>query len=85
MEKNGATSLHGVEIYASNNNIKLPKFPQGQAFIDATKKALAIFKDEKDPEVPLVIYVSRIVDRESITYDSSIEPVPPPEKVMESP
>jgi len=72
LEAGSAESLRLSEMYARAHNLKFPELPKGQAFAKATNKALAIFKDESDPEVPLVIYISSLVDRNAITYDASI-------------
>ena len=72
LEKKGAAALQRSEIYAHKNGLKFPQLPKGQEFVDATSKAVAIFKDEQDPEVPLVIFLSRVVDRAAVKYDTSI-------------
>lgn len=72
LDRDGAAELLLVEQYARQHGLKFPVLPKGQAFVDATKKPVAIFRDEEDSAVPLVIYVSRVMDRESVAYDSSI-------------
>lgn len=64
----GATELKCVEAYARKNNIKFPVIN----YKDIGKKTVSIFKDEKDPSVPVVIYLPRIKnDKYSKTFDPS--------------
>lgn len=50
--------LKKVEEYARKRNLKFPVID----YTDLDKKTCAIFKDENDPEVPVVIYMPRISD-----------------------
>jgi len=55
----GAPELRGVEKYARTHKLKFPVID----YTDISKKAISIFKDDKDPEVPIVIYMPRIRDQ----------------------
>jgi phospholipase A2 len=50
--------LKKVEQYARRHNLKFPVID----YTDLNKKTFAVFKDEKDPSVPVVIYMPRITD-----------------------
>src|SRR5579872_1280261 len=50
--------LKKVEEYARKHNIKFPVID----YTDLNKKTFAVFKDETDAEVPVVIYMPRITD-----------------------
>lgn len=50
--------LRNVENYARANGLKFPEI----SYTDIEKQAFSIFKDEKDAQTPIVIYVPRIVD-----------------------
>ncbi len=50
--------LKKVENYARKHGLKFPVID----YTDVEKKTCAVFKDEKDPEVPVVIYMPRISD-----------------------
>lgn len=74
LPKTGAQDLKIAELYARNHNLKFPKLPDGAAFFKATTQSIAIFKDENDPSVPLVIYFPLIADRAAVNYGPSIAP-----------
>jgi hypothetical protein len=50
--------LKKVEQYARRHNLKFPVID----YTDLDKKTFTVFKDEKNPEVPVVIYMPRISD-----------------------
>jgi phospholipase A2 len=50
--------LKKVEQYARNHKLKFPAID----YTGLDKKTCAVFKDEKDPSVPVVIYMPRISD-----------------------
>jgi phospholipase A2 len=52
--------LKKVEQYARNHKLKFPVID----YTDLDKKTCAVFKDENDPEVPVVIYMPRISDQQ---------------------
>lgn len=52
-------SLHRIERYAKKHNLKLPPIN----YDGITTRSISVFKDEKDPSVPVVIYLPRINDR----------------------
>ena len=52
--------LRKVEKYAQRKKLKFPVID----YTDLNKKVIGVFKDEKDPEVPVVIYMMRIQDNE---------------------
>jgi len=54
------SSLKKAEDYARMKNLKFPVID----YIDLEKRTISIFKDEQDPEVPVVIYMPRITDSE---------------------
>ncbi len=58
-----AYQLKRVEQYARKNNLKFPKID----FTGLGKKTISVFKDEKDPSVPVVIYMPR--SKESHMWD----------------
>jgi len=67
IERKGPTNLYMIEKYAREHNLKFPK-------IDAKRVAqqvVSVFKDESDPEVPLVIYLPRIV-AEGLSYPNEV-------------
>lgn len=72
LEIDGSSDVKMVGEYAQYYGLKFPKLPEGKAFIEATNKSFAVFKDDNDPDVPLVIFVSRVVDHSAIDYGSSI-------------
>ncbi|MEX0849238.1 MAG: hypothetical protein WD055_03340 [Candidatus Dependentiae bacterium] len=50
--------LKGAENYARAKGLKFPKID----YTNIGKKAISIFKDEKDKEVPVVIYLPKVKD-----------------------
>lgn len=53
-----AEELKGVQNYARCHGLKFPPI----SYTDIEKHAFTVFKDDADPETPIVIYVPRIVD-----------------------
>jgi cytosolic phospholipase A2 len=53
-------SLQKSEAYAREKNLKFPVID----YTDIEKRVISIFKDENDPEVPVVIYMPRISDHQ---------------------
>lgn len=51
-------SLKKTEEYARKRGLKFPKID----YTDIDKKVMSIFRDEKDPSVPVVLYFPRISD-----------------------
>jgi phospholipase A2 len=51
--------LRHVAHYASSHNLKFPVIN----YSGLGSRAMTIFKDENDPEVPMVIYMPRVVDK----------------------
>jgi hypothetical protein len=56
--------LKGAENYAHARGLKFPKID----YTDIGKKAISIFKDEKDKEVPVVIYLPKVKDEVLLEY-----------------
>lgn len=54
----GARELQKTESYARRKGLKFPKID----YTNIDKRVMSIFKDEKDPAVPVVIYMPRIKD-----------------------
>ena len=61
--KHFGNELKRAQEYAQKNGLKFPVID----YTDLNKKAVSVFKDENDSEVPVVIYVSRIVDQKLFT------------------
>src|SRR5579862_1036295 len=59
--------LKKVEQYARRHNLKFPKID----YTDLDKKTFAVFKDEKDAAVPVVIYMPRISDPQLWQHNKS--------------
>lgn len=51
-------SLHLIERYAQRNKLKLPPI----SYKGIASKSISVFQDDKDPSVPVVIYIPRIND-----------------------
>ncbi len=51
-------ALKKAENYARMKNLKFPVID----YTDLEKRTISIFKDEQDPEVPVIIYMPRITD-----------------------
>lgn len=49
-----------VEQYAQKNGLKFPKI----TYTGIDQRAISVFKDERDPSVPVVIYMPLIIDRQ---------------------
>ena len=67
IERKGPTNVYMIEKYAREHGLKFPK-------IDAKRigqQVVSVFKDESDPEVPLVIYLPRIV-ADGISYPNTV-------------
>ncbi len=56
---NLGNDLRHAEQYARTRNLKFPNIN----YTDIDKKAFSVFKDEKDPQAPIVIYIPRTVDK----------------------
>jgi hypothetical protein len=54
----GGETLKEVEAYARANNLKFPPIN----YIGIDTRAISIYKDKNDPDVPVVIYMPRIND-----------------------
>ena len=68
-----APDFRAVIQYAKINNLAFPEVTKTAIDYDKiTKSIITIFKDEQNPEVPLVIYLPGIIDRKQIQYDPSI-------------
>ena len=53
-------ALKKAENYARMKNLKFPMID----YADIEKRTISIFKDDQDPEVPVVIYMPRITDQQ---------------------
>lgn len=64
-----ATDTLGLtEKYAQHHGLLFPKI----SYDTVSKQALSIFSEENNADVPMVLYMPRIVDRTHITYPSFI-------------
>jgi len=71
----GPLDLVLAQKYAQVHNLKFPKIPTtGKEFKALVQKPVSIFKDENDPEVPLVIYCPAVAIPDKVHYDSSLIP-----------
>lgn len=57
-----------TEKYAQHHGLLFPKI----SYDTVSKQALSVFNDENNLDVPTVLYMPRIVDRDHITYPSFI-------------
>lgn len=61
-------TLGTTEKYAQHHGLLFPKI----TYDTVSKQALSIFSDDNNADVPMVLYMPRIVDRTHITYPSFI-------------
>ena len=60
---NLAADLRHAESYARNKGLKFPPID----FTNIDKKAVSVFRNDADVQMPIVIYVPRILDRSIFT------------------
>ena len=62
-----APALKGAEKFAKNNGLKFPKID----YTNLEKKTISVFKDENDPETPVIIYLPLL---KNVNYSTNFNP-----------